>query len=255
LPRTEEVPPLAARVAEARADLDDKEKLFERAKRGAASGAVTAETYDTTKTAVEVTRARFRRAQAELDLATAGAWKFDRAVARAALAQAQAQCDQSRTELARLQVTAPRVRRPGAECAREPIPDADLVEFRVLQVNVRPGEFVGAAPGRPTLVLGTIGPLHLRVDIDETDIERFKPGAAGTASPRGASGTSYPLTFVRVEPYVIAKRSLSGDSIERIDTRVLQVIYAVDKSNPGLYVGQQLDVFLDAGGQAPARHE
>jgi multidrug resistance efflux pump len=252
LPRKEEVPPLEARVAEARANLDDKERLFERAKRGAASGAVTAEAYDTSKTAVEVARAQLRRAQAELDLAAAGAWTFDRAVARAVLAQTQAQCDQARTELARLRMAAPRVRRPAASRARDPIPAADLVEFRVLQVNVRPGQFVGAVPGQPTVVLGTIGPLHLRVDIDETDIARFKPGAAGTASPRGDSGQKYPLTFVRVEPYVIAKRSLSGDGTERMDTRVLQVIYAIDVTDPALHVGQQLDVFLDAGANGPA---
>ncbi len=251
MPRKEEIPPLEARVAEARASLDDKEKLFERAKRGTPSGAVTPEAFDTSKTAVEVARAQFRRAQAELDLARAGAWEFDRAVARAAQAQAQAQCDQTRTELSRLRVAAPRVRRPGAHRSRESIPDADLVEFRVLQVNVRPGQSVGTTPGQPIVVLGTIGPLHVRVDIDETDIARFKPGMRGTASPRGDSTQTYPMSFVRVEPFVIAKRSLSGDAIERVDTRVLQVIYAIDAVNPALHVGQQLDVFLDAGEKTP----
>jgi len=33
-----------------------------------------------------------------------------------------------------------------------------------------------------------------------------------------------------------------------VDTRVLQVIYAIDAADPGLYVGQQLDVSLDAAG-------
>jgi HlyD family secretion protein len=251
LPRKEEVPPLEARVAEAKANLEDKEKLFERAKRGTSSGAVTAEAYDTSKTAVDVARAQLRRAQSELDLAAAGAWNFDRAVARAALAQAQAQCDQTRTELARLRVAAPRVPRPGADRSRESILDADLVEFRVLQVNVRPGQSVSAMPGQAIVVLGTIGPLHVRVDIDETDIARFKPGMRGTASPRGDSAQKYSLTFVRVEPFVIAKRSLSGDGMERVDTRVLQVIYAIDAVNPPLHVGQQLDVFLDAGEKPP----
>jgi hypothetical protein len=128
-----------------------------------------------------------------------------------------------------------------------------LVEFRVLQVNIRPGESVGTTQGQPLIVLGTFGELHLRVDIDESDIARYKPGAAGTASPRGDSGQKFPLKFVRVEPFVIAKRSLSGDSIERVDTRILQVIYAIDAADSALYVGQQLDVFLDAGAKAPAR--
>ena len=50
---------------------------------------------------------------------------------------------------------------------------------------------------------------------------------------------------------MIAKRSLSGDGMERVDTRVLQVIYAIDAANPPLHVGQQLDVFLDAGEKPP----
>jgi hypothetical protein len=69
----------------------------------------------------------------------------------------------------------------------------------------------------------------------------------GTAAPRGEPNTRYPLTFVRVEPYVIPKKSLTGGNTERVDTRVLQVIYAVDAPRAPLYVGQQLDVALDAG--------
>jgi len=39
---------------------------------------------------------------------------------------------------------------------------------------------------------------------------------------------------------------LSGDSAERVDTRVLQVIFRFQPSGVPLYVGQQMDVFLDA---------
>jgi hypothetical protein len=46
---------------------------------------------------------------------------------------------------------------------------------------------------------------------------------------------------------VIPKKSLTGGNTERVDTRVLQVIYAIDAPSDRLYVGQQLDVSLDAG--------
>ena len=52
---------------------------------------------------------------------------------------------------------------------------------------------------------------------------------------------------MRVEPYVVPKKSLTGDNTERVDTRVLQVIYAVDDSPRRLYVGQQLDVYIEGG--------
>jgi hypothetical protein len=51
---------------------------------------------------------------------------------------------------------------------------------------------------------------------------------------------------VRVEPYVIPKQSLTGDNSERVDTRVLQVIYALpEKMASPLYVGQQMDVYIE----------
>jgi multidrug resistance efflux pump len=244
-PRREEVPPLEAKVAEAKANLDDKETAFRRAKREEDHGVGSGENFDLRRTAVDVARAQLKNAEAMLALTRAGAWKFDISTSRTALVQAQSQCDQTRTELDRLRVTAPLVRRPGADRTRTPIPPADLVEFRVLQVNVRPGEYVGTTAGQAIIVLGTVGRLHVRVDVDENDIARFRPGMKGTAAPRGDPKAQFPLSFVRVEPYVIPKKSLTGGNTERVDTRVLQVIYAVDAPNAPLYVGQQLDVYLD----------
>ena len=56
---------------------------------------------------------------------------------------------------------------------------------------------------------------------------------------------AYPLEFVRFEPYVIPKKSLTGDTTERVDTRVLQVVYRVKDPNAPLYVGQQMDVYIE----------
>ena len=46
---------------------------------------------------------------------------------------------------------------------------------------------------------------------------------------------------------MIPKKSLTGENTERVDTRVLQVIYALEVKDRPVYVGQQLDVFLDVG--------
>ena len=69
---------------------------------------------------------------------------------------------------------------------------------------------------------------------------------------KGRPEKEFTLSFVRVEPFVIPKRSLTGQSRERVDTRVLQVIYALDAKGRQFYVGQQLDVFIDAGDQPQA---
>ena len=128
-----------------------------------------------------------------------------------------------------------------------------LVDGEVLQVNVRPGEFVGAPPSQALIVLGNVTQLHVRVDIDEYDIPRFVPEAPARATLKGQPDEFFPLKFVRIEPYVVPKKSLTGDNTERVDTRVLQVIYAIDTGGKRLFVGQQLDVFIDASPPASRR--
>src|SRR2546427_8543772 len=99
--------------------------------------------------------------------------------------------------------------------------------------------------------VGIIGFSHVRVDVDEHEAWRVRPEAKATAAVRGNAERKTPLTFVRFEPFVLPKKSLTGDSTERVDTRVLQVIYRVEDDTLPLFVGQQTDVFIDA----PGNHE
>ena len=56
------------------------------------------------------------------------------------------------------------------------------------------------------------------------------------------------LRFVHIEPYIVPKKSLTGESSERVDTRVLQIIYRFDRpTGASIYVGRQMDVFLEDG--------
>ena len=129
----------------------------------------------------------------------------------------------------------------------------------VLQVRVRAGEFAPAGQTATALLtLGRLRPMHLRVDIDEHEAWRFRTAAPAVAQVRGNPEVKLPLKFVRIEPLVIPKRSLTGDSTERVDTRVLQVIYEVEAGGAALFVGQQMDVFIEAAtidttGKMPAR--
>jgi multidrug resistance efflux pump len=233
-PRPEELPPVQAKVAEADATLRDQVQLYNRAKRLVAEKGVSDEEVTKREMAVLVAQAQKEKAMADLNLLRAGTWSYDVKVSAAAVAMAKAQAEQTRTELDRLEVRAPRFEWNGE----------DKTTFKVLQVNIRPGEFVASAQGPALIVLGHVGKLHVRVDIDENDIPRFRPNLPGVAKPRGNPRQEYKLSFVRVEPYVIPKKSLTGGNTERVDTRVLQVIYAISGDSP-LYVGQQMDVFLD----------
>lgn len=117
----------------------------------------------------------------------------------------------------------------------------------VLQVKVRVGEFApAAATANPLILLGRSKPLHVRVDVDEHEAWRVREGAHAMGHVRGNAELKAPLQFVRFEPFVVPKRSLTGDSTERVDTRVLQINYRVERDDVPLFVGQQLDVFIDA---------
>ena len=161
-------------------------------------------------------------------------------LAQATLAQTRAQLKQVQVDFDRITVRAP-------------------VTGDVLQVNARPGEFVSPGEGQPPVVVGETRRLHVRVDIDEADAWRFKPGAKAVAYLRGNASVAVPATFVRVEPYVTPKKSLTGGSAERVDTRVLQVLFAFDRGESPIYVGQQMDVFVEAlpdpAAAAPKRPE
>src|SRR6266581_2926617 len=132
-------------------------------------------------------------------------FSIDSRATRAELAQARAQLNSTETDLERLTVRAP-------------------VEGQVLQVKVHLGEFAptGALP-TPLVLLGNVDKLHVRVDVEEHEASRVQPGAKAMAAVRGNTDLKTPLTFVRFEPFVVPKKSLTGDSTERVDTRVLQV--------------------------------
>jgi multidrug efflux pump subunit AcrA (membrane-fusion protein) len=229
-PRAEELPSSKAKWDAAKANYEMLRDQYERDLRLYPSGAVSQEDYRIKKMSLEVANQQALQAEADYKLLVAGAWKYDLDIAEAAVKQAEAQLGQTRTDLDRSLVRAP-------------------VDGKVLQVNVRPGEYVGTPPSQALVVLGSVASMHVRVDIDEHDIPRayryFNQKAPAHASPRGDPSMSFPLTFVRVEPYVVPKKSLTGDNTERVDTRVLQVIYRVEHDEPALFVGMQLDVFLD----------
>jgi HlyD family secretion protein len=160
--------------------------------------------------------------------------------AKARLALARAQVEQTAVMLDRLVLRSP-------------------IEATVLQVGVRVGEFVAAGAKAP-VVLGDITRLQIRCDVDEQLATRMREGLPakgylkGESTLAGGQDRAIPLKFVRIEPFVIPKASLTGASVERVDTRVLQVIYRFDRpTGRALFVGQQMDVYIDASPDAPGK--
>jgi multidrug efflux pump subunit AcrA (membrane-fusion protein) len=206
-----------ARAEVARARLDDLQKQLEFAEQVKDKRAISLEERTRRNSAVQTEAAELQEAEAQI-------------------AAARAQARAVEVELERSVVRSP-------------------IDAEVLQVKVRAGEFApAAATSNPLVLLGRSKPLHVRVDVDEHEGWRVRPGADGVGHLRGNAEVKSPLRFVRFEPFVVPKRSLTGDSTERVDTRVLQVIYRIERDDLPLFVGQQLDVFIDArpaGGGGP----
>lgn len=160
--------------------------------------------------------------------------RFAVMLAEAALASAQAQVKQIQLDIERHTVRA-------------------LVRGRILQNRMRVGEFIqGGAPGVFSMLLGDDDRLFVRTDIDENDAWRVQPGARAVAFVRGNPALHTALKFERVDPYVLPKTSLTGDSAERVDTRALQVIYSFDHTKLPIYAGQQVDVFIETNVDKPS---
>ena len=161
--------------------------------------------------------------------------KLDVAVSQAQLAAAKAQLVAAETSLKRIALLVERL------TVRAPRDGA------IIQVNIRAGEYAATSPKTPAMILGDTDKLQIRADIDEQNATRIRAGQQAYGYLKGDPTVTFPLEFIRVDPYVIPKISLTGSSTERVDTRVLQVIYSLTRpAEPPLYVGQQVDVFIEA---------
>ena len=196
-------------VKVAKASLSDFKNQLALAERITDKRAISLEELDRRRFAVQISMAKLAQAKADV-------------------VSAKAQINETAINLDRILVRAP-------------------VDGEILQLKIHPGEYAPAGITQtPLVLLGNVEPLNVRVDVDENDAWRVRMGAPAIAFLRGNREISTDLKFVRFEPYVIPKKSLTGDSIERVDTRVLQVIYSIEQTGLTIFAGQQMDVYIDA---------
>ncbi len=123
------------------------------------------------------------------------------------------------------------------------------IDGQVLETDTAVGECVGGSTPGPTMRLGSVTGLEVKVEFDEEYIARLDPKGQAYGTLRGAPSHKIPLQFVRMDPYVKAKKNTASAG-QRIDTRVVHVTYRLPKDTtliPGfILVGQEMDVFAQA---------
>ena len=218
---------LRANLSEANAAIAEARAAIAEARTARNTSREQLQLYRNVSDPAAVSRAEVIRAEGEVSAA-----QERLQLAQARLNAAQARAGSVQTELSRAVVRAP-------------------MAGEILAVNIRPGEYLSTQGGgsQPFIEMGETRPLHVRIDIDEEQAPRVDLGAPATVSPRGAAGNQVRASFVRAEPQVVPKRQLTNSAQERVDVRVLQLIYALPESGRDDFrVGQQVDAYIPAQG-------
>ena len=182
-PQLGDVAVAEAAVAEAEARYKDTEIVAGRSERLYQQRVGAPSDWDRDRYAFQAAQASWMKAKADLERIKL-TWEKDKIVSKSQVAQAEALVERIKTDLDRLVVRAP-------------------VDGRVLQVNVRLGQFAAMTWKEPLVVLGDLKKLHVRVDIDEQDVPYFKKGLRAIATLKGRPQVQFNLDYVDVEPYVI----------------------------------------------------
>jgi len=240
-PRPESLAVVSAQVDVAQATLkmntDTLNKLEGIAKTD--PGLISRDQLDNAANAVRVAAAALAVARKQYELTKAGAWKYD--------VQNQTQqyfALQKAYQAAAAQLEKYTLRAP--------------VDGTVLSIQTAVGSYV-SVQGTYDPISGANGPLILmgggaadqlsvRCYIDEILIQRLAltPSTPARLFIRGTD-VSIPLQYVRVQPYVSPKIQLSSERTERVDLRVLPVIFRLTKpSGVQLYPGQLVDVYIES---------
>jgi len=237
-PRKETLDVAAAQVESAKAGLKSARDSLEKLERSyqLAPQSISLDALDTARNAHKVAAANLDVVQRQYDLTKAGAWVYDiqnQEAQAAALAKAAAAAE---ALLAKYAIRAPS-------------------DGTVLAVQAGVGSYVSpqGAYGSytqgygPLIIMGTPGgDLAVRAFVDEILVHRLPEGSAiqATLFVRGTD-IRIPLSFARIQPYVSPKIELADQRQERVDVRVLPVIFRFQRpKGVTLYPGQLVDVYI-----------
>jgi len=237
-PRQETLDVAAAQVSQAQAGVKTASDAYEKQQHSYRIDprSVSKDALDSAQDALQAAQANLQYARRQYALIRAGAWVYDVRNQQAQYRALQQAYQSSNALLQKFTLRAP----------------ADGV---VMAVNTSPGSYVSPQGAYdtytqgydPVVVMGEEQAyLSVRCFIDEILVSRL-PLAGHIRAQMSLRGVDVkiPLEFVRVQPYVTPKIELSNQRQERVDLRVLPVIFRFRKpDNVAIYPGQQVDVYV-----------
>ena len=237
-PRHETLDVAAAQLDQARANLRTLADQRDKVQRSAALDprSVSREALDSAVDAAKAAETAVAVAQRQLDLTRAGAWRYDVENQTAQAAALTHAYEAGSALLAKYLIRAP----------------SDGV---VLALNAARGGYVSpqgtydayTQTYQPIAVLQpSAGTMAVRCYVDEILLGRLpKNGPIEATMIVRGTDLHVPLQFVRIQPYVSPKIQLSDQRQERVDVRVLPVIFRF-RVDPKvrLYPGQLVDVYI-----------
>ena len=227
LPRTEDVASAEAQLNRTKAELDQAKNQYQRVAGLEKSGAMSEEEVNRRRFAFEEADAKFQQSQANLEKVKVGAWPPDLEIARLKVKQSKALVLRAEAEIERTLIRAP-------------------TDATVLQIKIHEGEFPPSdSLHNPPMIIGNTDIMNLRVSINQFDASFYNPKAPAVAFLQGNSNISFPIKFLHIEPYFVVKKNLSNELTEKVDTQVLQAIYSFKEGENRIFVGQQMDVFIE----------
>ena len=228
LPRPEDLAFGEAALKKADVELNEARVQFEMVKGLENSKALSLQEINRRKFNFEQAEALQQQAQSSLTKIKEGTWKPDLEIAHLETLQAKSNIERMESEIQRTVIRSP-------------------IDGIVLQVKVHEGELPSAVNAKGALmIVGDTDELYLKVSINQFEAPYFIPDAPAVAFLRGNGKVKFDLKFIRLEPYLVNKQNLTNEITEKVDTRVLQVIYQINRENQNIFVGQQMDVFIQA---------
>jgi len=222
--RTEERREAEASVHEAHAVLDSATDEWQRRRTLLDQGAISRSEFDTAEREYRVAQARLEAANQHFALVDAAARPDDRMRAEAQVRAAQAGYENAQALFEKTVI-------------RSPIDGVVLRRYR------KTGESVIAKDETPIVSLGSTGRLRVRVDVDETDVNRLRKGQPAWVRADAYGDRHFTGHVVRVGQILGPKNVATDRATEKLDTKILETLVELDPGQ-SLPVGLRVDAYI-----------